>query len=257
MPATALQHFKEDLLRARAILTYAEQMSTSTAAERALRSDILRSSWMFAIGALDAYFCDAYTDIVAAAIISKSRQPNINLPEFFYDIKFPVRAILVEYEHENWRWRMAARKMMERENVLSCSTIQHLFNKFFRKGHRFFADLLDVWICHPEAKKRLFGMTTVAYQALTPQQKDQARRDALEQLLDRFSELFQRRHDCIHNCDRPRRRPQPLSTAGTVLKVIEDVDFLVDRCDEHVNGEFKQFLLDAGCQASTISAVGY
>ena len=29
---------------------------------------------MFAVGALDAYFCDAYTDVIAATIISKSRQ---------------------------------------------------------------------------------------------------------------------------------------------------------------------------------------
>jgi hypothetical protein len=29
---------------------------------------------------------------------------------------------------------MAARKMMERENVISLSAVQALFNKFFRKG---------------------------------------------------------------------------------------------------------------------------
>ena len=81
-------------------------------------------------GALDAYFCDAYTDIVAAAIISKSRHQGLNLPDFFYDIKFPVRAIIEPYMNNvNWRWRMAARKMMERENVLSLDTIQKLFNK--------------------------------------------------------------------------------------------------------------------------------
>ena len=44
---------------------------------------------MFAVGALDAYFCDAYTDIVAATIIAKSQQPRSSLPEFFYDIKLP------------------------------------------------------------------------------------------------------------------------------------------------------------------------
>jgi hypothetical protein len=49
---------------------------------------------MFAIGALDAYFCDAYTDAVAAAIIAKSRQPSVELPDSFLNIKFPIRAIL-------------------------------------------------------------------------------------------------------------------------------------------------------------------
>ena len=45
-------------------------------AEKLLRSDLLRSAWMFAVGALDAYFCDAYTDIIAATASSKSRQPR-------------------------------------------------------------------------------------------------------------------------------------------------------------------------------------
>jgi hypothetical protein len=49
---------------------------------------------MFAVGALDAYFCDAYTDLVAATIISKSRQTTIILPDWFLEIEFPVRAIL-------------------------------------------------------------------------------------------------------------------------------------------------------------------
>ncbi len=83
---------------------------------------------------MDAYFCDAYTDIVAATASSKSRQPAITLPEWVYDIKIPIRAVLEEYDNANWRWRMAARKMMERENVISLSAIQTLFNKFFRKG---------------------------------------------------------------------------------------------------------------------------
>ena len=53
---------------------------------------------------------------------------------------------------------------------------------------------------------------------------------------DRFREIFQRRHDCIHNCDRPRVKPQPLTAADVVRRVLEDVEFLVCRCDEHING---------------------
>ena len=37
--------------------------------------------------------------------------------------------------------------------------------------------------------------------------------------------------------------PQPLEKASTVVKVIEDVEFLVNRCDEHVAIEFRHFLL--------------
>ncbi|MEX0610519.1 MAG: hypothetical protein WD229_00240 [Pirellulales bacterium] len=212
---------------------------------------------MFAVGALDAYFCDAYTDIIAATASSKSRQPAITLPEWVYEVKFPLRAILEEYDNENWRWRMAARKMMERENVISLKAIQDLFNKFFRNGQKFFRDQLDAWMSQPEAKIRLFGISQADYLAKTPQDKNTAREAAIHQFEERFRTIFQRRHDCIHNCDRPRVSPQPLERGGTVLKVIQDVEFLVNRCDEHINSEFREFLVGVGCSAATIAQAGY
>ncbi len=257
MPTTALQHFQEDIARARAIIAHADRLPQVTDEERLLRSDLLRSGWMFAVGALDAYYCDAYTDIVTATASSKSRQPAITLPEWVYDIKFPIRAILEQYDNSNWRWRMAARKMMERENVISLSTIQTLFNKFFRKGHKFFLGLLDGWISRPDAKIRLFGVSQVNYLAMSDADKHKGRENANDQLEDRFRAIFQRRHDCIHNCDRPRMSPQPLDKGGTVLKVIQDIEYLVHRSDEHINSEFREFLRSAGCSAATIAQAGY
>lgn len=252
MPATALQYFKDDIARAEAICAHAAKLPPTL-----LRADLLRSSWMFTIGALDAYFCDAYSDLVAATVSSKSRQPAVNLPGWFYEIKFPIRAILEDYVNPNWRWRMAAQDMMDRENVLSLATVQRLFNKFFRKNHRLFGDVIDAGINHADAKKHMFGTTTISYRALRGQPKEQAKKDAQEQLEDRFVELFQRRHDCIHNCDRPRRKPQSLASSSTVLKVIQDVEFLVNRCDEHITAEFKQFLQGIGCSPATIAAARY
>ncbi len=212
---------------------------------------------MFAVGAMDAYFCDAYTDVVAVTASSKSRQPTITLPEWVYDIKIPIRAVLEEYDNANWRWRMAARKMMERENVISLATIQTLFNRFFRKGHKFFRDLLDAWISRPDAKIRLFGVSRIDYIAMSNADKHAARQNANDQFEDRFRAIFQRRHDCIHNCDRPRMSPQPLDQGSTVLKVTQDIDYLVHRCDEHIQAEFREFLLGAGCSAATIARAGY
>jgi hypothetical protein len=257
LPATALQHFREDIARARAMVAHADPLPRGNVTEPLLRSDLLRSARMFAVGALDAYFCDAYTDLIAATVSSKSRQPSINLPDFFYEIRFPIRAILEEYTNPNWRWRMAARKMMERENVLSLATIQSLFNKFFREDRRFFAPLFDAWMAHPEAKPRLFGVTRSTYLAMTPAEKNEARKLAKQQFQDRFAVIFQRRHDCIHNCDRPRMSPQPLDKGGTVSKVLQDVEFLVNRCDEHITSELRQFLSEIGCSAATIGQAGY
>ncbi len=258
MPITALNHFNQDIGRAGAIVAHADTLLVGTPGEQLLRSDLLRSAWMFTVGAMDAYFCDAYTDLVAATIIAKSRQPAIVLPEWFYEIRFPVRAILEPYANNvNWRWRMAAREMMERENVLSLATIQTLFNKFFRDGYKFFGDLLDGWIRRPDAPTRLFGTTHTAYAAMDSARQDQARKDAKRQMHERYGEIFQRRHDCIHNCDRPKVAPQALQLAATVRKVIQDIEFLVQRCNEHINAEFREFLAGTGCLASTIRQGGY
>jgi hypothetical protein len=258
VPATALNHFQQDVSRAGVIIAHAEPLPIAAPAERLLRSDLLRGAWMFAVGALDAYFCDAYTDLVAATIIAKSRHPALVLPEFFHDIRFPVRAILEPYTRNlNWRWRMAARKMMERENVLSLATIQTLFNKFFGAGREFFRDLLPDWIVHADARRSLFGISAARFNALPPNLRGQAVADAQARLEERFRGIFQRRHDCIHNCDRPRVRPQLLPSAGVVRRVVEDVRFFVLRCDEHINQEFRQFLRGTGCPAAVVRRVGY
>ncbi|HEY8503734.1 MAG TPA: hypothetical protein VIL46_04075 [Gemmataceae bacterium] len=56
-------------------------------------------------------------DSVAAALAPKSCQVGVELPPFFYDIELPARAIPEGHTDENWRWRMAAREMMEREDA--------------------------------------------------------------------------------------------------------------------------------------------
>ncbi len=258
MPRTALAHFRKDIGRARSIVAHADPLPLKREAERLLRSDLLRSGWMFAVGAMDAYFCDAYTDIVAATIISKSRHPSATLPDFFYDIRFPVRAILEPYAtNDNWRWRMAARKMMERENVLSLTAVQTLFNKFFRRGNKFFHDQISAWIMHPSSTKRLFGIRHSEFAVLSGSKRQKAIEEAKQRMEERYRRLFQRRHDCIHNCDRPRVSPQPLQLSDSVLKVIEDAEFLVHRCDEHINVEFREFLLATGCPAAIVMQAGY
>jgi hypothetical protein len=48
-----------------------------------------------------------------------------------------------------------------------------------------------------------------------------------------------------------------METGGTVLKVIEDVEYLVQRSDEHINAEFREFLGGIGCVPATIRKAGY
>jgi hypothetical protein len=48
-----------------------------------------------------------------------------------------------------------------------------------------------------------------------------------------------------------------MAVADVVLRVIEDVEFLVRRCDDHINREFRQFLLGTSCPSAVIGQVGY
>ncbi|MBM4011351.1 MAG: hypothetical protein FJ286_08220 [Planctomycetes bacterium] len=212
---------------------------------------------MFAVGAIDAYFSDAYADLVAATAISKQRHPSIVLPDSIQNIKVPIRAVLETYNSRDWRWRMAARTMVDSTSFLSLESIRKSFNPFFRKSHKLFGDTLTDWIQHPAAKIRLFGMSANVYSALNPAGKDKAMKNVQSQFAERYDSIFQRRHDCIHNCDRPRLSPQPLTRAATVERVVQDAVFLVERCDDHITLEFREFLLGCGCPTTVITQAGY
>ncbi|MHB1038128.1 MAG: hypothetical protein ACYC35_27290 [Pirellulales bacterium] len=270
MPETAINHFKEDIQRAEAILEHARALPVATADQQRLRSDLLRSSWMFAVGAMDAYFCDAHTDLPASVLMCKERQRDINLPDVIESWDVPLSAVFADYEHrENWRWRMMARKRMTKANVLSLENVKSLLNPFLRGGHRFFLDVLDDWMMSHRANARVFGVAPVQYRANRAEyqqnpDRDRGERDAKNQrttvvgtMNKRFKSIIQRRHDCIHNCDRPNVAPQRLERAGTVRNVICDVNFLVTLCDQHIDAEFPQFLTQIGCTPQTINQVGY
>jgi hypothetical protein len=165
-----------------------------------------------------------------------------------------VTAILRQ-THGGWRWRMAARELIESENVLALEKIRSLFNHFFRKGHKLLnQDSIEGWIMHPQAKSRLFGLTPAQYKAMAPAAKAHAKKDALEQLELHFEEIFQRRHDCIHNCDRPTIAVQNIR-ASVVTKKLQDIEFLVCRCHDGFLTEFPTYLTGLKFNAVTRNQV--
>ncbi|OHV08704.1 hypothetical protein [Kushneria phosphatilytica] len=247
---TAMSHFADDIARARGLLDHAKQQASGT-----VKDDIFRASWMMGVGACDAYFSDAYADLVAKAIQAKEIESSIEIPDRLNNLKLPVTAMLRQ-ANGGWRWRMAARELIEEENVLSLGKIQQLFNHFFRKEHKLLnAEAIGSWITHPESKQRVFGITATNYRKLNSSQKGKARKEALDKVKERYETIFQRRHDCIHNCDRPKILPLPISEAS-VKKSIQDVEFLVNRCHEAIKSEFPIYLTDLGFSAVTKNRVG-
>jgi hypothetical protein len=258
MPATARTHFNQDIARASALVEHAAAMLPPNPVEALLRDDLLRSGWMFAVGAMDAYFCDAYVSLLVKSLRAKSLQGSVVLPPFISRIEVPIGSILAAYANRpNWRWRMAARAMMEKDNVLALDTVRKLFNPFFPEDHKFFSELIDDWITRPHATAHIFGIARAAYLVTQNKAREDARKSASKHFLARFKAIIQRRHDCIHNCDRPKNVPQPVGNPGSVRNVIRDVRFLVENSDAHIDEEFGEFLIRINCDAVTRNALGY
>ncbi|WP_298854149.1 hypothetical protein [uncultured Aquimonas sp.] len=240
MLATAIAHFNADIDRAKSLRLHAITLPAGV-----LQSDILRAAWMMAVGACDAYFSDAYADFVSRAIRAKELQPAVSIPDRLNNLKLPVTALL-RPANGGWRWRMAARELIESENVLSLEKIRSLFNHFCRPTHKLInKSTLGHWITHPTAKKRMFGVSSAEYSAATSSQQNKLREDAMEHFEGHYGEIFQRRHDCIHNCDRPKQALQPIG-GSEVLKRIEDVEYLVRLCHSELLVEFPEYLKGLG-----------
>ncbi len=209
---------------------------------------------MMAVGACDAYFSDAYADLIARALRAKDLEPEVAIPDRLNNLKVPVVAVL-RNSKDGWRWRMAARELIESENVLSLEKISKLFNHFFRDKKRLLKeDTIEPWILHRDAKGRLFGVSATQYRALSDVDKTAARRKAVEKSRVRFEEVFQRRHDCIHNCDRPKTALQNIKPIH-VSKALHDIDFLVSRSHEAFLDEFPEYLRSLGFAATTRAQV--
>lgn len=249
---TALLHFNEDIGRATALHALAEPMAAGI-----VRDDILRAAWMMAVGACDAYFSDAYADLVSRTLQAKVLHPAMAIPDKMNNLKIPVIAVLRETRtYGGWRWRMAARELIEDENVLSLKKIKELFNQFFPdSGKLITSATIEPWILHGDARVRHFGISRTAYRALAAGAKGSAKARALEKFQAGFGDIFQRRHDCIHNCDRPKVALQPI-TAATVEKRIEDVSFLVRRCHADLVAAFPLYLRRCAVPGAVRARVG-
>lgn len=258
MPATAKKHFDDDISRARQILGHAHRMTGSASAQMLLKEDLLRSALMFSVGAADAYFCDAYADLVARILRAKNLQANISIPAAIRDLNLPVSALFYPTtKRHNWKWRMAARGVVEKDNVLSLPKVQKLFNPFFTQGQKLFEPpVIDNLIISRNAPNRITGFTRTQYRAKSGHALDSARKSIRKRMNARFKSIFQRRHDCIHNCDRPKLSLQPITYTRTD-KVLKDINLLVGVIDQHAELEFNRFLLHIGCSAVTKNAAGY
>jgi len=86
---TATNHFNEDIQRAKDILAHANALSTGL-----LKGDLLRASWMMAVGALNAFSCDAYGDLITRTLRAKIAESTIQIPDRIRNLKVPAYTVL-------------------------------------------------------------------------------------------------------------------------------------------------------------------
>ena len=215
---------------------------------------------MFAVGATDAYFCDAFGDLLARTLRAKQKQPEIDLPEKINQIRIPAISAIRTNPSDGWRWRMVARSVIEKDNVLSINKIQELFNQFLGDNKKLVktnSQNFERWLLHKDSKHRLFGVYKSAYRKANPKKKTDYKKKAVAKFRSRYELIFQRRHDCIHNCDRPKISIQSTQINDAyVEKVIADLKFLVMRCNEDFVTDFPAYLNRLGFNPITRNSVG-
>ena len=241
-----------------------DAVGTCASLDGNVRDDMLRSTWMMGVGALDAYFSDAYAALLASTLIALKRQSNhrvthapIELPGPIADTPLPASIHFKKYQaRDNWRWRMAARGLIEKQNYLNVELICRVLNRFLRPSKKVFKGVIDDWIVHPSANLTLFSVNRAGFTRADSAAKKAHRADSTRKLKARLDGILTRRHDCIHNCDRPKVALQSISV-GTAKRVLRDIEFFVHRCDEHLDQEFPLFLKDLGFSKTTIAHLAF
>jgi len=249
MLETAYQHFEADIARAYALLELSHRVPVGL-----LHDDLLRSCLMMTVGASDAYFSDAYTDMVTRTLRAIQKEPNIGVPESIIKVSLPI-GVFAQGRHGGWTYRMAARKLMERAVFIKFEAVKSHFNVFYTSSNKILStDMIEVWMQSAKAKRRNFGTTKTEINKLRGKAKNIARKNMRDHFFKRFRVHYQRRNDCIHNCDRPKEVPTSITFAAT-KKCIEDFEFLIGEINEELNNQFGIFLTGAGFSATTRSAV--
>lgn len=204
----------------------------SAPADRPLALDLGRVAVAFGVGALDAYLCDAFTDTLARCLKS-CRRTGLGPPDAYGKLTLPIGPLMTDYAvRNNWGLRMAARALMERDNMLQLSRLKDLFNPALPPGHKLWNDVAQDFV--DLDRKRLAGIRKSPYAALTGRARADAPKKVSAAVLKRLGEIVQRRHDIVHNCDRPKTAKQSI-TLSMAKKMLTDVEDFITILDDHLD----------------------
>jgi hypothetical protein len=229
MPTTARSHFDDDIQRAWSMFDLAVE---TTPINTPRSDDIGRVSVAFGVGAMDAYLCDAFVDTLVRCLRS-CRQNGHNPPDGYGKLELPIGPLMADYPaRSNWGLRMATRALMERDNLLRLSRLKELLNPALPQGRKLWPDLAQEFV--DLNRKRLAGYRKAEYNALMGKAKSEGPKDVTNNVMARMGDIVQRRHDIVHNCDRPKTAKQ-LLTLGQAKAMLADVHDFVKILDQHLD----------------------
>lgn len=230
MPATAKAHFDQDMARAWGLV---QRGVTIRIAEPDAAADLSRAGTVLGVGALDAYLCDAYVDTLTRAMQS-CRARGVGLPGKYGKTLLPAGPLFAAHYtiRHNWALRMAARKLMEKDNLLQVSRVKDLLNPALPAGQKLWTDLIGTYV--GLNRKRLTQHVSADLAGLHGQHLADAKEEAVAALLGRVGRIVQRRHDIAHNCDRPRYAYSRM-TPPQATKMLHDVQSFVGILDAHLD----------------------
>ena len=206
-------------------------LATTDELATSLAADLRRQAVALAVGALDAYFCDAYVDVLAGSL-GKAKAGTRSLPSAYKKELLPAGAMLAAYNNRpNWGLRMAARERMEKDNMLRLSRIKEMFNPVLPGPAKLWDSLMPRY--RALNRKRLTKYTHVEIASKTGTAESDALGASRAALMTRMGAIVQRRHDIVHNCDRPKQSLLSL-TPITASRMVADVRSFVEIFDDHL-----------------------
>jgi hypothetical protein len=229
MPDTARRHFDEDIQRSLALHAQAQQLAGR------LGTDVRSGAIAMAVGGMDAYLCDAYVECLTSVLRAyRNGAWTGDLPGFYAKQQLPAGEVLdtSRTQRPQWGIRMAARSVMEKDNMLSIGRVKDHFNPILPGTQKIWVHFLPRLLDH--GLRRLTGPRSENdINALQGDAKTAAVNKAIATVKGRLGSIIQVRHDWIHNCGRPKLAITTW-THGEAAARIRDIRIFVDALDDHL-----------------------
>lgn len=227
MPTTAKNHFDDDIARAFALHAMAKALQDAGNTTQ-LPKDIRGSSVALAVGAMDAYFCDKYVDCLTTALQSYSARTWVgSFPSSFRQQLLPAGEVLDASRAHRPKWgiRMAAKAVMEKDNMYSLSRLDDIFNGILPVGQKLWLGIVPQLTAL--GRRRFTKYLTADLATLAGKPLQDAQRAVVSSVKKRIGITVQFRHDWIHNCARPKGTVVNY-TDGEAKAAMNEIKSLVD-----------------------------